>query len=171
MKDNEESSFLFNVEILVKSPTNGEALQLLLQLLNSHQGQVADYRVKSGIELGSIIDATRAAKSKTNKTTVSASEASSQAAAPTQAADSVKKTEGGSHITGSNGNPVGEWIQSHISSNRLVRVLIQTSKGRQSIPCRILNYVPKEELINVYHVDEKQVYTYKLNEIIDILDS
>ncbi|WP_169823394.1 hypothetical protein [Paenibacillus yonginensis] len=127
--------------------------------------------MKSGIELGSIIDATRAAKSKANRTAIPGNETSSKAAGPAKAAASAKKTEEAAHLTGTGGNPVGEWIQSHISSNRLVRVLIQTPKGRLSIPCRILNYVPKEELINIYHVDEKQVYTYKLNEIIDILDA
>lgn len=162
MKENEESGFLFNVDILVKGPTNGQALQLLLQLLNNHQGEVADYRIKSGIQLGEIIDASLNAKRK--------------AMVPPQgekpgSGNKAKKAEHASSLKSASGNPVGEWIQSYISSNRLVRVLIETPKGRQSIPCRILNYLPDSEVINVYHVDEKQVYTYKLSEIIDILDA
>lgn len=160
MKEHEEGGFLFNVDILVKSPTNGQALQLLLQLLNNHQGEVADYRVKSGIQLGEIIDASLNAKRK------------AMVPLPGKKSESKQKqTESGQHLKSAAGNPVGEWIQSYISSNRLVRVLIETPKGRQSIPCRILNYLPDSEVINVYHVDEKQVYTYKLNEIIDILDA
>lgn len=34
-----------------------------------------------------------------------------------------------------------------------------------SIPCRILNYDPVNQLLNVYHVDEKNVYAYQLFEI------
>ncbi|WP_238996738.1 hypothetical protein [Paenibacillus pinistramenti] len=162
MREKEENGFLFNVDILVKSPTNGHALQLLLQMLNSHQAEVADYRVKSGIELGHIIDAALAAKRQAMASSVGKQPSGGSV---------TKKIEKSEHLTDSKGNPVSEWIQSLITSNRLVRVMIETPKGRHSIPCRILNYLPKEELINVYHVDEKQVYTYKLSEIIDILDA
>ncbi|WP_223068499.1 hypothetical protein [Paenibacillus caui] len=160
MKEHEENGFLFNVDILIKSSANAQALQLLLQLLNNHQGEVADYRIKSGIELGEIIEASLAAK---RKSMVSSQVKRKEARS--------KPDEAGKHLTAAGGNPVGEWIQSYISSNRLVRVLIDGPKGRLSIPCRILNYLPENEIINVYHVDEKQVYTYKLNEIIDILDA
>jgi hypothetical protein len=36
-----------------------------------------------------------------------------------------------------------------------------------SIPCRIINVDENESLITVYHVDEKQVYSFRLNEIED----
>ena len=160
MNQQNDNSFLFNVDILVKSTDNGQALQLLLQLLNSHKGEVADYRIMSGIELGKIIEATLAVKRKSILSSPLAKESMNKA--PIQ---EVKK------FKASKESPVEEWIQTLISSNRLVRVLIETSKGRHSIPCRILNFIPEESLINVYHVDEKSVYTYKMYEIIDILDA
>lgn len=157
MTPNEESGYLFNVDILIKGSSNGHALQLLLQLLNS-KGEIADYSVKSGIHLGEIIEASLNAKRK------------SLIPPPVRKAEPKPTAAVSGNTKLAAGSPVSEWIQSYISSNRLVRVLIETPKGRQSIPCRILNYLPDNEVLNVYHVDEKQVYTYKLNEIIDILE-
>lgn len=51
----DDNGFLFNVDILVKSSSNALALQYLLEMLND-KAEVVDFRVKSGMELGEIIN-------------------------------------------------------------------------------------------------------------------
>lgn len=51
----DDNGFLFNVDILVKSPSNALALQYLLEMLND-KAEVVDFRIKSGMELGEIIN-------------------------------------------------------------------------------------------------------------------
>lgn len=52
----DEASYLFNVDVLVKGRSNVEALQFLLNLLSQNE-QIADSRIQSGIELGNLIEA------------------------------------------------------------------------------------------------------------------
>lgn len=52
----DETSYLFNVDVLVKGRSNVEALQFLLHLLSQNE-QIADSRIQSGIELGNLIEA------------------------------------------------------------------------------------------------------------------
>jgi hypothetical protein len=50
---------------------------------------------------------------------------------------------------------------------------LNINKGRgvkMSIPCRVINFDAGPQLLTVYHVDEKQVYTVGLNEIDDFVD-
>lgn len=60
-------------------------------------------------------------------------------------------------------------LRSYIEQNRLLRLRINKGKGiTLNLPCRILNYDASNQLLNVYHVDEKQVYAFNLNEIEDM---
>lgn len=52
----DETSYLFNVDVLVKGRSNVEALQFLLNLLSQNE-HIADSRIQSGIELGNLIEA------------------------------------------------------------------------------------------------------------------
>ncbi|MBN3522958.1 hypothetical protein [Paenibacillus apiarius] len=57
-------------------------------------------------------------------------------------------------------------IMQNIEQNCLVRLSVNKGKGvRVSLPCRFLNYDATNQLLNVYHVDQKQVYAYHLSEI------
>lgn len=57
-----------------------------------------------------------------------------------------------------------------IHTKQLVRILVNRGRGvKLSIPCRIISYDPDSELVTTYHVDEKQVYTFKLTEIEDLV--
>ncbi|WP_018975362.1 hypothetical protein [Saccharibacillus kuerlensis] len=163
----ERSGYLFNVDILIDDSTNAQALQSLLALLNDSD-KVVDLRVNSGIELGKIIDAALASL-KTNyveKSKVHLSSAKnfqSKVAASEAAAKAVLKqavqAKSASYFTPDD-------IRDSISKNRLVRLTVNKSGGsRLSIPCRILNFDESSQLLNVYHVDEKQVYSFSLNEI------
>lgn len=61
-------------------------------------------------------------------------------------------------------------IEEVISNGRLVRLHIVKSRGvRFNLPGRILKFDEYNKTINVYHVDEKQVYTFYLNEIEDMI--
>ena len=60
-------------------------------------------------------------------------------------------------------------IRQYIENKQLVR-LITNKHGKQiSMPCRTDNFDEAANLINVYHVDEKQVYSFNLYEIDEFL--
>ncbi|MNZ61112.1 hypothetical protein D3C78_791990 [compost metagenome] len=186
-----ELGFLFNVEILVKDETNAKALQSLLKLLNNATN-IIDYRINSGIELGEIIDSLLKAKKqslisksykrlKTNVETKNSSEdivspiAQPASGTPLGSQSSKKsapqsKPEPNSFAEIAQSKDFQDWIQKYISGNRLVRIVIKKGEERISIPCRILNFLPETYNLTVYHVDEKQVYTFKLSEIVDFID-
>ncbi|CAM4234319.1 MAG: hypothetical protein E7L01_22950 [Paenibacillus macerans] len=177
----DESGYLFNVEVLIRSKTNGQALQNLLQLLNNGP-DIMDFRINSGIELGEIIDSLlanrkqsfisktykRLGKTEANNNAPddgkqSKPQPKAEAPVPDQAASGFKDFASSEEFQ--------KWIQSYITGNKLVRLYINRNGERMSIPCRILNFLPETYALNVYHVDEKQVYNLKLSEIIDFLDT
>lgn len=190
--DHEQLGYLFNVEILVKSKSNAVALQSLLQILNGGE-EIIDYRINSGIELGEIIESLLAAKkqsfiSKTykrlgtntpDKQGAADNKSSGQQpdkakpAEKSKAADKPKiaPTAKDSFAAVALSGDFGDWIQKYISENRLVRILVNRNGERMSIPCRILNFQSENYAINVYHVDEKQVYTFMLSEVIDFMET
>jgi len=55
-------------------------------------------------------------------------------------------------------------------SNVLVTLTVNKGRGiRMNLPCRILNFDAASGNLSVYHVDEKQVYLLRLNEIDDFI--
>ncbi|UUZ80730.1 hypothetical protein LJK88_38855 [Paenibacillus sp. P26] len=51
-------------------------------------------------------------------------------------------------------------------SGALLRLSVVRGMGvKLNMPCRILNTEPENGNLTVYHVDEKQVYLFKINEI------
>ncbi|NGZ75838.1 hypothetical protein [Saccharibacillus alkalitolerans] len=157
----ERSGFLFNVDILIEGSTNAQALQSLLELLNNSD-KVVDQRINSGIELGKVIEAALV-NLKTNYVEKSKAGLSSghsfqaKAAAAKKAPQAAPKPN--SYLT-------PEDIRDSISKNRLVRLTVNKPGGtRLSIPCRIINFDEAAQILSVYHVDEKQVYSFSLNEI------
>lgn len=176
----DELGYLFNVEILIRSQKNAEALQLLLELLNNNE-HVIDYRINSGIELGEIIDSLLTAKKQTIISKSFSRLPKGDGNKPTpppvnRVQESVKE-----HTAGKQGGSIfkemagsqnfQDWIQKFITKNALVRLIVNHNDKRLSIPCRILNFQPETFTITIYHVDEKQVYTYKLSEIVDFIDT
>lgn len=64
---------------------------------------------------------------------------------------------------------INHTIQSYIQNGSLVRLSVVKGRGvTLSIPCRILQYDEKMGNVTVYHVDEKQVYTFSIYEIEDV---
>jgi hypothetical protein len=136
-------SFLFQVDILVSAGTNGAALEQLLHALN--EGQFADYRIKSGIQIGNVIEEALAEESKN----------------PTAVPIPIRQEPTAVELR----------INDYIKANKLIRLNINKGRGvRMNIPCRIVNYDSVKDLLTVYHVDEKQVYTVKFNEIDDFIE-
>ncbi|KZS44355.1 hypothetical protein AWU65_30310 [Paenibacillus glucanolyticus] len=169
----DDNGFLFNVDILVKSPSNALALQYLLEMLND-KAEVVDFRVKSGMELGEIINTLVQAKkksviSKASQKMASATSQNKEKPAPPPATSLPEKKKVAASVpsvqTPLTGNDPFEWIKVYSKENRLVRLTTNRHGKQTSLPCRILNYDESNFLVNVYHVDEKQVYTFKLNEI------
>lgn len=172
-QSNDESGFLFNVDILVKSPSNALALQELLGMLNGN-GHIADFRIKSGIELGRMIESMLQDK---RKSLLSKEEPSHPSVPPAP----IKEAELRTAAVGKNaksqpprnpvhgGSDIYDWIQVYIRDNRLIRLTANRSGQHIHMPCRILNYDEEHQMLNVYHVDEKQVYTFKLNEVDEVI--
>ncbi|RKP54161.1 hypothetical protein D7Z26_12350 [Cohnella endophytica] len=68
-------------------------------------------------------------------------------------------------------DPLELRIRQYIESNKLIRLNINKGRGvKISMPCRVINFDSATQLLTAYHVDEKQVYTVKLNEIDDFLE-
>ncbi|MDK8188856.1 hypothetical protein QP794_02000 [Paenibacillus sp. UMB7766-LJ446] len=188
LSNEEEIGFLFNVDILIKSRSNALALQSLLEFINKEE-QIADFRIQSGIELGKIIEVTLQSKKDSfaflhKERKKSQSNARQKNSSPNQATDptvpvlpqSDIEAPASQHTPSSevsdttNGNSFDVWIDTLIKENRLTRIVVNNKNGKhQSIPCRILNFDRDSSIVSVYHVDEKQVYTFRTNEIDEFL--
>lgn len=150
-KQPSDGSYLFQVEVMVNASSNGAALEQLLHALNN--GNFADYRIGSGIQLGGAIE-------KALAETIKAKAASP---AKDSAKPSVKEP--------AKSDPLEVRIRHYIQSNQLIRININKGRGvKMNIPCRVINFEPESQLLTVYHVDEKQVYTVRMNEIDDFIE-
>jgi hypothetical protein len=173
--DQGEHGFLFNVEILVRDQTNARALQTLLQLLNSSD-DIIDYRINSGIELGTIISSMLADKKppstaksfkRLNKTDINPTPSETKTSKPVVRKEQTQTPRKNNFENIAKSHDFENWIQKYITDNSLIRLLINRNGERVSIPCRVLNFLPDTYTLTVYHVDEKQVYSFHLSEIID----
>ncbi|RJX37845.1 hypothetical protein D3P09_17245 [Paenibacillus pinisoli] len=151
--DKQQHTFIFNVDIMVEDGHHANALEKLLQGLN--QAGWADYRINSGIQLGDLIEQKIA-------------EASSSAPVPI-AAEQTKETAKTTVAPPPQSDGFGP-IRAFMKSNTLIRLIVNRGLGiKLNIPCRVINMDEQENLITVYHVDEKQVYTFRMNEIEDFI--
>ncbi len=139
---NSDGSHSFLVEFSISSPNRGEALKQLLQKLGN--ANFEHYRILTEAQAGA------------------AKEASKAKSSPAARKPGPKSSDP---------NPLELRIRSFIENSKLIRIHINKGRGvKLSIPCRVLNYDSDKQLITVYHVDEKQVYTLGLNEIDDFLE-
>ncbi|MCD1261728.1 hypothetical protein B5M42_023275 [Paenibacillus athensensis] len=163
---------LFNVDIFIESASNGLALEKLLQLL--HSSGVKDYQINSGVTLGKIIEANLEAYSD-SQTPIKLPDASRKPteAKPAEAAparkDAVKKPASApAPAAASSDETMGKVLEQFKLNNTLIRLTVVKGKGvRLNMPCRILNFDAASQNVTVYHVDEKKVYLFKINEIED----
>ncbi len=147
----DQSSFVFNIEVLVEGKNNAAALEQLLHNLN--KSNFVDFRILSGIQLGEQIDERRNNASSVHPVPVQSSQTANADKPAQESLESLCYFEK---------------IRSLMKNNTLIRLIVNKGLGiKLSIPCRIINMDETENLITVYHVDEKQVYTFRLNEIED----
>ncbi|WP_379132950.1 hypothetical protein [Paenibacillus sp. sgz500958] len=172
-----DGNYLFNVDILINARTNPLAMQLLLELLNNND-KVTDFKINSGMEMGRTIDnLLRSAKLALQQ---------QEAAAPKPVKSPVDRVVNPQVKTNqppssklSNQPKQSEpalgpadvfgQIRKYVQNNQLVRIRANRHGKQVSMPCRILNFDEAANTLSVYHVDEKQVYTFKLNEIDEFL--
>lgn len=156
-----DGNYLFNVDILINARTNPLALQYLLEILNNSD-KITDFNINSGLELGRTIDTLlRSAKIALNQETASPV----SFALPAKPAGKQAENQQQPKVTKDNPPDVFGRIRQYIQNNQLVRLRTNRPGKQVSMPCRILNFDEASNTISVYHVDEKQVYTFKLNEI------
>ncbi|WP_411349499.1 hypothetical protein [Paenibacillus sp. WLX2291] len=162
---NDATEFLFNVDLMITGTSNAVALQKLLDILNS-QAELADFRIVNGIKLGAKIEKAVAAAGN-NQTPVDLKSQFTSKKAPPKPAAEPEQTKAAAQLHEKIENDMGNWLSLYIQGNQLIRLTLNRRGERVSIPCRILKYDNEDQTISVYHVDEKQVYTFKLNEIDD----
>lgn len=174
---NDDTEYLFNVDLMITGKSNAVALQKLLNILNNHE-DLADFRIVSGVKLGQKIEQSiQAAGNRQQPVNVNFQQNTSAKSSTLQetfkekheqqkkaAAAELKHT---AELQSKIENDMGNWLSLYIQGNQLIRLTINRRGERFSIPCRILKFDNEDQTISVYHVDEKQVYTFKLNEIDD----
>jgi metal-responsive CopG/Arc/MetJ family transcriptional regulator len=162
--DNNKNKFLFNTDILIEADSNGRALEKLLHILNSKE--INDYLIKEGIQLGETIEKalretiSKATEGKHQGKREGKAEGKSTAAERDVPESSIPGDDPHRHI----------WEQFHSfkQKNTLIRLSVVKGKGvKLSMPCRIINVDSENGNVSVYHVDEKQVYLFNINEIDD----
>lgn len=148
---------LFTVEILIEDATNGLAMEKLLHLLNVDA--VKDYQIINGIQLGKLIELN------TKKESTPPLQPSKKTATfPPSTVTATAKATANSGAS----DKIIEQLESFKVNNTLIRLTVLKGQGiKLNLPCRILNYDSSNQNVSVYHVDEKKVYLFKLNEIDD----
>lgn len=171
---NGQTAFLFNVDLLVQGETNAIAMERLLHALN--QFKLADYRINSGVQLGHLITAMEQIQASSEKQaadqpgTVMKAEAPEATQPSTPAAAKPQAGADKKPAAAIETPLITDSIKLCIAENRLIRLTVNKGFGiKLSIPCRIVNFEENKGLLTVYHVDEKQVYSFTLNEIDDLL--
>ncbi|NOU88075.1 hypothetical protein GC102_20205 [Paenibacillus sp. LMG 31460] len=155
--DTSPNGHLFTVEILIEEATNGLAMEKLLHLLNVDT--VKDYQIINGIQLGKLIELN------TKKESPPPLQPSKKTAAvPPSTVTATAKV-----ITNSGASDkIIEQLEGFKLNNTLIRLTVIKGQGiKLNLPCRILNFDSSTQNVSVYHVDEKKVYLFKLNEIDD----
>ncbi|NOV01399.1 hypothetical protein [Paenibacillus planticolens] len=149
---------LFTVEILMEEATNGLAMEKLLHLLNTQT--IKDYKILKGIELGKLIELNTTKEISSPSHTSKKAAASPPPASPVPTAKAATPSEAADHII--------KQLDSFKTNNTLIRLTVVKGQGiKLNLPCRIINYDSSNQNVTVYHVDEKKVYSFKLNEIDD----
>ncbi len=170
-----KKSYLFNVDLLIDSESNAKALELLLRLLGDTS--IADYRIHAGQQMGRLIQQAMAdpsshkpihipQKLQTKAETKSEAKAETKGETKVDAKSDTKKAQAAAKPNDQ--DDATNRIRKYIAGNKLIRLEVNKGRGvKLSVPCRILSFDESKHTITVYHVDEKQVYTFSLNEIDD----
>lgn len=164
--NNARKSFIFNIDLLIEGETNAKALERLLHVLNNEA--IADFRIQSGLQIGRLIEE-GLREPALKPVNIPQQLQSKSAGNKPQASDKPAASSKG-NAKPPEADETAERIRGYISANKLIRLSVNKGRGvKLSVPCRILNYDESKKTVTVYHVDEKQVYIFGLNEIDDFL--
>ncbi|WP_379160720.1 hypothetical protein [Paenibacillus sp. sgz5001063] len=162
-----DGNYLFNVDILINARTNPLALQYLLEMLNGN-GKITDFNINSGLELGRTIDSLlRSAKLALKQEPAAVAQEPLKLPVKQTGKQAEKPQSKNVPADKPAATPADAYgkIRLYIQNNQLVRLRANRHGKQVSMPCRILNFDETANTLSVYHVDEKQVYTFQLNEI------
>ena len=164
----ERKSYVFNVDLLIEDTSNAKALETLLKALN--QSPFADFKILSGLEFGRLIDQLKTENRQKANVNVPPKLVSRQAPAAKPAAAAKSPAAKNAATGGPIPAAVVERINGYIAANQLIRISVNKGRGiKLSVPCRIVGFDQAANTITVYHVDEKKVYAFSLNEIDDFV--
>jgi hypothetical protein len=145
--------YLFHVDVLLEGYNKAMAQEALQALLRSDKVKFVQMESDTP-ESGRNEDLQKPKKKETSKE-LKSEESKKQETKPANDA-------GYRHII----NQIEEFKK----NNTLIRLSIVKEKGvKLSVPCRVLNYDDTSKYVTIYHVDEKKVYQYSLNEIDDLV--
>jgi hypothetical protein len=152
-----KKDFLFHVDVLVEGYNKAMAQEALLALLRSD-------KVKSVQLQSPTTPHTRQNEEELQK------RKKKEASKPNDAKPSDTKQQEAKHAANAGYRHIINQIEDFKKNNTLIRLSIVKGKGvKLSVPCRVLNYEDASQNVTIYHVDEKKVYQYSLNEIDDLI--
>ncbi|TYP71211.1 hypothetical protein [Paenibacillus methanolicus] len=181
----DQTAYLFNVDIMVKGVTNAQAMEKLLRMMNG--GDAEDFRIVSGANLGIRINQMEQLSKRVEQLEQKLANTTGMQAPPKKQPDRVGTQDTAKLADAINAakakvnkpapeaptmtySAFSQRINAVIEDKRLIRLKVNRGAGVMlSIPCRVLSYDERAQTITVYHVDEKQVYTFKWTEIEDFI--
>ncbi|MCU6710394.1 hypothetical protein M6D81_16995 [Paenibacillus sp. J5C_2022] len=150
-----KNTYVYQLEVMIEDDSHTAALEQLIRRMNG--SGFLDYKITSGIQLGQLIEERK-------------SDASSTIPIPIEPQSGEVSQQGDqSHAPADPAvHDTFHSFRKVMSNNTLIRLIVNRGLGiKMSIPCRIININENEQLLTIYHVDEKQVYTFRMNEIED----
>ncbi len=163
-----DGNYLFNVDILINARTNPLALQYLVEMLNNNE-TITDFNINSGLELGRTIDSLlRSAKIALNQASAPPTSLKLPPKLSKKPIEKLIEEPASYNAIETPADAYGK-IHQYIKNNQLVRLRANRHGKQVSMPCRIINFDETSNSLSVYHVDEKQVYNFNLNEIDEFL--
>lgn len=155
MQPQQQKQFTYTLEIRVEGRTGGEALEKIVRLLNAKEilgYNILDAKEESSDTVTPLFEIRKRLRAERNR---------QKAAEP---APNPPK--------GDVAPQLDSIISDYIRRGTLVRMSVLKPNGKKmDMPCRLLHYDEDHRHVSVYHVDEKKVYTFGLNEIEDLIVS
>ncbi|QGQ97848.1 hypothetical protein EHS13_24635 [Paenibacillus psychroresistens] len=146
--------YLFHVDVLLEGYNKAMAQEALQALLRSDK--VKFVQMESDTPEAGQIEEQKPKKKETAK--------------PTEVKPDENKKQEIKPINDAGYRHIINQIEEFKKNNTLIRLSIVKEKGvKLSVPCRVLNYDDTSKYVTIYHVDEKKVYQYSLNEIDDLV--
>jgi hypothetical protein len=153
--------FLFHVDVVIEGYNKAMAQEALNALLRTEKIKYFQFESETP-QSGEVQDDLHKPKKKEH---LKAMDSKSQETKHNEAKNAEAK-----HKANAGYRDIISQIETFKKNNTLIRLSIVKSKGvKLSVPCRVLNYEDATQNVTIYHVDEKKVYQYSLNEIDDLV--